>query len=546
MASPALSVASGDAERVRRLYLEIDERVRALGLGGEQPTSLPALQRAIRLAERESARQRPSSRVLAAAGRTGGGPSARASLELAAAGATGDIGAARANLEAALASIEAGVVPQGPRAPAIFGVTGEPPSPGLSRAGAPVTPGEVVVDETGQEHVLIDERSKWDVLFAVVLTKFGVLYPQLALEVDPERRALLLAASLLGYAVPLTVAQVARISDPGPRPGPQATDQERQAWNAAREQQDRNVARQRAAIDYINSLPAGAVVAAQDVPNLGAIYPTLFQQAWNSIFDQEGLTTPERDQAALRDYGRRLWAYPGPPNTLLTPEGSPAMFAPRPTRVLPSAYVASVLATSGNDPNLGRLRDIILEPATRYRWMDVFAGPGALFERQRAPTEPVDVGATLRAREPSARGVPGAVHAFRPPRGVRRPASAPMCQAAPHTAVALPCICFLPPRAGQRPRGHLQRCHLRAPRPRARSHHAASKRLRVPCRWPPLHRRAADSHRTTPRPTSSRAHISTARRVPLCCASWSTRSRLRACAPASRPHWIDWPERRSA
>lgn len=509
LASPALSVASGDAERVRRLYLEIDERVRALGLGGEQPTSLPALQRAIRLAGRESARQRPSSRVLAAAGRTGGGPSARASLELAAAGATGDIGAARANLEAALASIEAGVVPQGQRGPAaIVGVAGAPPSPGISTPGAPVTPGEVVVDETGQEHVLVDERSKWDVLFAVVLTKFGVLYPQLALEVDPERRALLLAASLLGYAVPLTVAQVTRIRDPGPRPGPQATDQERQAWEAARAQQQADVARQSAAIDYINSLPAGAVVAAQDVPNLGAIYATLFQQAWNSIFDQEGLTTPERDQAALRDYGRRLWAYPGPPNTLLTPEGSPALFAPRPTRVLPSAYAASVLAanrTDSNlgqlrDTNLGRLRDIILEPATRYRWMDVFAGPGALFERQRAPTEPVDVGATLRAREPSAGGVPGAVHAFRPP--PRRATAGVGPYVTSGTAYGRSSSMYMFPSAA-RERASTRRSAA-APLARAASTSAlASRRQQAPARAVPLAAAAPTRGRLTQDDTST-------------------------------------------
>ncbi|AGO82488.1 hypothetical protein pdul_cds_431 [Pandoravirus dulcis] len=417
LASPALSAASGDAERVRRLYLEIDERVRALGLGGERPTSLPALQRAVRLAGRESARQRPSSRVLAAAGRTGGGPSARASLELAAAGATGDIGAARANLEAALASIEAGVAPAGPRGPgAIVGVTGAPPSPGLlAPAGtAPAAPGEVVVDADGQEHVLVDERSKWDVLFAVVLTKFGVLYPQLALDVDRATASLLLAASLLGYAVPLTVAQVARLTDPGPRPGPQATADQRQAWDAARGVQDRAVARQRAAVDYINSLPAGTVLTARDTPNLGAVYATLFQQAWNSIFDQEGLTTAARDQEALRDFGRRLWAYPGAPNTLVTPAGSPAVFASRPDRALPSAYAASALAASGTDPNLGRLRDIILEPATRYRWSDVFAGPSAaLGGRRQAPSEAVDVGATLRSREPGAGR--GPLHAFRPP-----------------------------------------------------------------------------------------------------------------------------------
>ncbi|BCU03723.1 hypothetical protein [Pandoravirus japonicus] len=418
LASPALSAASGDAERVRRLYLEIDERVRALGLGGERPTSLSALQRAVRLAGRESARQRPSSRVLAAAGRTGGGPSARASLELAAAGATGDIGAARANLEAALASIEAaGVVPAGPLAPgAIVGVTGAPPSPGLlAPAGTtPVAPGEVVVDADGQEHVLIDERAKWDVLFAVVLTKFGVLYPQLALDVDRATAALLLAASLLGYAVPLTVAQVARLTDPGPRPGPQATADQRQAWDAARAVQDRAVARQRAAVDYINGLPAGAVLTARDTPNLGAVYATLFQQAWNSIFDQEGLTTAARDQEALRDFGRRLWAYPGAPNTLVTPEGSPAVFASRPDRALASPYAASALAASNSDPNLGRLRDIIANAATRYRWSDVFAGPAAtLGGRRQAPSEAVDVGVTLRSREPGAGR--GPLHAFRPP-----------------------------------------------------------------------------------------------------------------------------------
>lgn len=418
LASPALSTASGDAERVRRLYLEVDERVRALGLGGERPTSLPALQRAVRLAGRESARQRPSSRVLAAAGRTGGGPSARASIELAAAGAAGDIGAARANLEAALASIEAGVVPAGALGPgAIVGVTGAPPSPGLlAPAGTtPVTPGEAVIDADGQEHVLVDERSKWDVLFAVVLTKFGVLYPQLALDVDRATAALLLAASLLGYAVPLTVSQVARLTDPGPRPGPQATADQRQAWDAAKAVQDRAVARQRAAVDYINGLPAGTVLTARDTPNLGAVYATLFQQAWNSIFDQEGLTTAARDRDALRDFGRRLWAYPGAPNTLVTREGSPAVFASRPDRALASPYAASVLAASNADPNIGRLRDIIANAATRYRWSDVFAGPAAALggARRQPPSEAVDVGVTLRSREPGAGR--GPLHAFRPP-----------------------------------------------------------------------------------------------------------------------------------
>jgi hypothetical protein len=406
LASPALAAAGQDAERVRRLYYEIDERVRALGLGSEPPTSLAALRRATQLAGRESARQRPSSRVLAAAGRSGG-PSARASLELAAAGAGGDIGAARANLDAALATIDAstgaGTTPSGA---AIVGVEA-PASPGV--APTAVVPGEVVMTEDGYERVLIDERAKWDVLFGVVLTKFGVLFPDLAVDIDLAGRSLLLAASLLGYAVPLTVPHVARLSATGtPPPARGATLEQQQTWANAVEAQNRNTARQLTALAYANALPPNTRLTVEDAPNLGVIYATLFRQAWNSIFDQEGLTTPERDQEAQDKLRRRLWAYPGPPNTLM---GMPT-FVSNPDRVVATPYAVSALVASRTDPYLGRLRDIIYEAATRYRWTNVFAGPAVTRGRDRTPSTAVDVGVTLRSVTPGASRA--TVHTFRP------------------------------------------------------------------------------------------------------------------------------------
>ncbi|AVK75931.1 Atrophin-1 incomplete domain containing protein [Pandoravirus neocaledonia] len=442
--SPALSIASGDVERVRRLYLEIDERARALGLvGAAGPTSLSALQRAARLAGQESARQQPSSRVLAAAGRTGGGPGARASLELAAAGAAGDLGAARQNIEAALASIEAGgggstgqgdtglIV--GPRATnqGIVGF-GAPPSPGLPPRLAPVVPGDVVVEPDGQERVLIDDRAKWDVLFGVVLTKFAVLYPELSFDVDLATRAALLAVSLVGYAVPLSVDQVARLTNPGPQPGPTATADAQTVWADAQAAQQRAVAAQRTAATTAATLPpGGARLGPDDAQRLGITFATLFRQAWDSIFDQEGLTTAARDAEFQRVHHRRLWAYPGAPNTLARPDAPPTLFATRPDRAMRSSFDAVGLALS--DPDARRVYDVILAAGTRYAWSNLFAG-AASFMQPGAPTAPtIDVGAALRSIQP---GVSSArVHTFQPP--TPRTGSIPVRGAvAPGTRVA--------------------------------------------------------------------------------------------------------------
>ncbi|AVK76990.1 Atrophin-1 incomplete domain containing protein [Pandoravirus macleodensis] len=423
--SPALSIASGDVERVRRLYLEIDERARALGLvGATGPTSLSALQRAARLAGQESARQQPSSRVLAAAGRTGGGPGARASLELAAAGAAGDLGAARQNIEAALASIEAaggestgvgdtGLI-VGPRATnqGIVGF-GAPPSPGLPPRLAPVVPGDVVIEPDGQERVLIDDRAKWDVLFGVVLTKFAVLYPELSFDVDLATRAALLAVSLVGYAVPLSVAQVSRLTNPGPQPGPTATADAQTVWADAQAAQQRTVAAQRETVNAAASLPTGgARLGPGDAQRLGVTFATLFRQAWDSIFDQEGLTTAARDAEAQERLGRRLWAYPGAPNTLVRPNAPPAPFPPGPDRVLRSSFDAVAVAL--NDPDARRVYDVILAAGTRYAWSNLFAGAASFMQpagRAAAPT--IDVGTALRSLQP---GVSSArVHTFQPP-----------------------------------------------------------------------------------------------------------------------------------
>lgn len=443
--SPALSIASGDVERVRRLYLEIDERARALGLvGAAGPTSLSALQRAARLAGQESARQQPSSRVLAAAGRTGGGPGARASLELAAAGAAGDLGAARQNIEAALASIEAaggestgvgdtGLI-VGPRATnqGIVGF-GAPPSPGLPPRLAPVVPGDVVVEPDGQERVLIDDHAKWDVLFGVVLTKFAVLYPELSFDVDLATRAALLAVSLVGYAVPLSVAQVSRLTDPGPQPGPTATADAQTVWADTQAAQQRAVAAQGVAADTAASLPAaGARLGPGDAARLGITFATLFRQAWDSIFDQEGLTTAARDAEAQATLGRRLWAYPGAPNTLARPNAPPTLFAPGPDRALRSSFDAVAVAL--NDPDARRVYDVILAAGTRYAWSNLFAGAASFMRPAGGAAAPTtDVGTALRSLQP---GVSSArVHTFQPP--APRTGSIPVRGAvAPATRVA--------------------------------------------------------------------------------------------------------------